>query len=233
MKTIIRSILALTLLCSFTILPGDCNTLLFFKEGTATTMTSYNDDGKVTGTTKTIYTKVSKTPLGVSVTASQENFDKKGKSATKSDYTLKCEKGNLIIDMKMMMPNQQAEAYKDMEVTMDGSNLEFPGEMTVGSTLKDAEVKFTVKTKDGMVMPMSNLSVKITNRKIEAKESVTTPAGTFECYKITENTETKTMFSIKMKNTTWFSQEAGTVKTESYKENGKFVGKSELTELKK
>lgn len=233
MKYILRSVVAIALLSSFTILPGDCSTLLFFKEGTATTMTSYNDDGKVTGTTKTVYTKVTKNANGVSVTASQENFDKKGKSATKSDYTLKCEKGTLIIDMKMMMPNQQAEAYKDMEVTMDGSNLEFPSNLSVGSTLKDAEVRFTVKTKEGALVPMSNFSIKIYNRKVEAKESITTPAGTFECYKISENAETKTLFTIKVKTTTWFSQEAGTVKTESFKENGKFVGKSELTELKK
>lgn len=233
MKKIIGYFTTALLLCSFTLLPGDCNTLLFFNEGTSTTITSYNDDGKVTGTTKTLYTKVSKTPLGASVNASQENFDKKGKSVTKTDYTLKCEKGTLIIDMKMMMPNQQAEAYKDMEVTMDGSNLEFPSDLNVGSSLKDAEVRFTVKTKDGMVMPMSNFAVKIYNRKVEAKESITTPAGTFECYKITENAETKTMFTIKTKTITWFSFEAGNVKTESYKENGKFVSKSELTELKK
>ena len=221
------------ILCGFAILPSDCGTLLFFKEGTSTTMTSYNDDGKITGSSKTVYSKVTKLPGGVSVTANQENFDKKGKSNSKSEFTIKCDKGVLYFDMKSMMTDQQAESYKDFEMTVEGADKEIPSEFVVGSTLKDANMKITVKTKDGMPMPMMNMSFKVTNRKIEAKESITTPAGTFECYKITEDIETKTMFTIKMKSVNWFSHEAGNVKTETYKESGKYMGKSELTEIKK
>lgn len=233
MKKILSSIVATTLLCSFTYLSVDCSKIAFFKEGTSTTMTSYNDDGKVTSTTKTLYQKVTKTSAGASVMAHQENYDKKGKLSTTSDFNIKCENGTLVFDMKMMMPQQQAEAYKDMEMTMEGTNVEYPSQLVVGNSLKDADIKFSFKTKDGMVMPMSNFNIKVTNRKVEAKESVTTPAGTFECYKISELVETKTMFTIKAKSVVWFSEEVGNVKTESYKENGKFLGKTELTEIKK
>lgn len=234
MKKIIFKLAApasILLLSAFTL--GDaCSSLVFFKEGTSATMTSYNDDGKVTGSTKTLYTKVNKTTTGASVTAQQESFDKKGKPSSKSEYTINCEGGVLKFDMKMMIPQQQQESYKDMEMTMDGTNLEFPASMEPGTTLKDANVTIKV-TSNGMPMPMMNMSIKITDRKVEAKESVTTAAGTFECYRISENFETKTMFSIKGKSVNWFSYEVGTVKTESYKEKGKLVGKTELTELKK
>jgi hypothetical protein len=233
MKKIITSVIAVALLSSFTLLPGDCKKIIFFTEGTSTTMTSYNDDGKITGSTKTLYSKVTKTASGASVLAHQDNYDKKGKLSTSSDFSIKCDNGVLVFDMKMAMPQQQQDAYKDMEMTMEGNNLEYPSELVVGNSLKDADVKFTFKTKDGVVMPMSNLSIKISNRKIEAKESVTTPAGTFECFKLSEFVETKTLFTIKAKSIVWFNQEVGTVKTESYKESGKFLGKSELTELKK
>ncbi len=233
MKKLLTAVTAIALLCSFTFLPSDCNTMLFFKEGTATTMTSYNDDGKVTGSTKTVYTKVTKTPGGATVMANQENFDKKGKPTTKNEFTIKCEKGILYFDMKMYTPQQQAESYKDMEMVVEGTNMEYPAEFVVGSSLKDADVKFSFKSKEGVVMPMSNMTIKIYNRKIEAKESITTPAGTFECYKLTENVDTKTIFNLKLKSITWYSLEVGTVKTETYKESGKFMGKSELTEIKK
>lgn len=231
-KLIITTITALAAL-SFTFKSADCDSLLFFKEGTQTTMTSYNDDGKVTGTSKTIYSKVVKNAGSTVVTANQENFDKKGKSNSKSEYTIKCEKGTLYFDMKMMLPQQQAESYKDFEMTVEGADKEFPSNLVVGSTLKDANIKFMFKTKDGMDMPMMTMNIKVTNRKIEAKESITTPAGTFECYKLTEDVEMKTMFAVRMKTVSWFNMEAGTVKTESFKENGKFTGKTELTELKK
>ena len=233
MRKFIIGACVLITLCAFVFPAADCSTLLFFKEGTSTTMTSYNDDGKITGTTKTVYTKVNKAGSSVSVSANQESFDKKGKSTSKSEYTIRCEKGLLLFDMKMMMPEKQAESYKDFEMTVEGADKEIPSEFVIGSKLKDADIKFKFKTKDGNEMPMMNMSFKITNRKVESKESITTTAGTYECYKITEDVEMKTLFAIKTKTATWFSPEVGTVKTEGYKDNGKFVSKTELTEIKK
>lgn len=232
MKKIISLFIVLLALSSFTFLVNDCGGLIFFKDGTSTVMTSYSEDGKVIGSAKTIYTGVTKTPGGASVKAQQENFDKKGKSTAKSEFTITCDHGNLIFDMKMMMPQEQAESYKDMEMTMEGNNKELPSDFVVGSSLKDATIKFKFKTKDGMEMSMMNMSFKITNRKVEAKETITTPAGTFECYKLTEDIEMKTMFAMKMKSVSWFNVQSGTIKTETYKENGKYTGKSELTEIK-
>ena len=80
-------------------------------------MTSYNDDGKITGSTKTSYSKVVKAIGGATVTANQENYDKKGKLSNKSEFSIRCNKGILYFDMKMMMPQQQADAYKDFEMT--------------------------------------------------------------------------------------------------------------------
>lgn len=212
---------------------SDCSGLFFFKEGTMTVMTSYNEDGKVQGSSKTTYQKLTKTPTGLTIFALSENFDKKGKSQGKNEYSISCDKGTLYFDMKSMMPQQQAEAYKDFEMTVEGVDKEMPFELKPGSSLKDANVKFTFKSKSGPPMPMMNMEVKITNRKVEAQENITVPAGTFNCIVISEDVEVKTMFSLKMKSKTWFSPEAGTVRTNSYKENGKLTAYSELTELKR
>jgi hypothetical protein len=191
---------------SFATSLSDCDTLVFFKEGVKTTMTSYNADGKAIGTTKTIYKKVDKNGGTMSVNATQENYDKKGKLSVSSDFTIKCLNGTLLFDMKLMLPQQQAESFKDFEMMVEGADKE---------------------------IPVMNMSVKIANRKVESKESITTAAGTFECYKITEDVEMKTIFKIHAKVASWFSKEVGTVKTESYKENGKLTGKTELTEITK
>ena len=111
--------------------------------------------------------------------------------------------------------------------------MEIPSKLTVGALLKDVNIKFSFSSNDGSPMPPINLTLKITNRKVELKESVTTTAGTFECYKITEDVEMKSIFTSNFKSINWFSFEAGNVKTESYKGNGKFLSKSELTEIKK
>lgn len=236
MRKIIRSAAAVILIGAAFAFSYSCDSLFFFKEGSSITMTSYDDKDKLSGTQKTVYTKITKGGTTTSVTASSEYFDKKGKSTSKGDYTIKCDKGVLYFDMKMMVPQEQTEAFKDMEVTMEGADLEMPSNLTVGTTLKDANITMNFKPKgsDGsMSMPGMTFSMSITNRKVEAKENITTSAGTFECYKITEDISMKSIFPVKAKSVSWFSLEAGTVKTESYKDNGKYMGKSELTELKK
>lgn len=216
----------------FTLSENDCSGSFLFKEGSQSTMTHYNEDGKIQGSSKTLYQKLTKTPTGMTIFASTENFDKKGKSQNKSEYSITCDKGILYYDMKSLMPQQQAEAYKDFEMTVEGVNKEFPANLKPGSSLKDSKVKFTFKSKSGPPMPLMNMEVNISNRKVEAEERITTGAGTFNCLVISENVEVKTMFSVKMKSKIWYNAEAGTVKTMTYKENGKLSGYSELSELK-
>lgn len=234
-KTILFSALLVSGLSfsAFHVLTGPCDSMLFFKEGTATTMTHYEANGKVSGSTKTVYKDVTKSANEASVKASQQNYDKKGKLTTSSNFTIKCQDGTLLFDMKMFLPQQQAEAYKDMEMTIEGADMEMPNNLEVGKSLKDADIKFHFKPKGDMPLPAMKMEVKITNRKVEAKETITTPAGSFECFKISEDAEFKTLFSMKTRTINWFSLEAGNVRTESYKENGKLLSKSELTELKK
>jgi len=233
MKNLKLLLFSAAALVAFDFTPDGCDNLIFFKEGTKTTLSHYNDDGKPTGSTKTTYKNVSRSGGKVSVTAVTENYDKKGKLSTSSELAMRCENGSLSIDLKSMMPQQQADAYKDFELQVEGMEKEFPSSLAVGSTLKDANAKFTVSAKGGTPMPMMNMSLQITNRKVEGKESITTPAGTFECFKISEDSEMKTIFKVRSKNIYWFSYEVGVVKLEVYKENGKLMTKSELTELTK
>ena len=81
-----------------------CDQMFIFKDGSSATMTNYDEKGKVTGSNKTVYNNVSKTADGVTVNASAETFDKKGKSTAKSEYTMKCKGGTLYMDMRMMIP---------------------------------------------------------------------------------------------------------------------------------
>lgn len=211
-----------------------CDNMLFFSEGATSTTTSYNEDGKLTGSVKSTFTKVGKVTGGTSVTVHAEYFDKKGKSNNTGDYTITCKSGVLYFDMKAMMPQQNQNASADMEMVLEGVDMEYPSKLEVGGTLKDANIKVSYKMKsNGTPVPMMNIEVRVFNRKVEAKESITTPAGTYECYKISEEVETKTMFKIKAKSVNWFSYQVGNVRTESYKDNGKMTGYSELTEFKK
>ncbi|MBE2206244.1 MAG: hypothetical protein IAE84_01600, partial [Saprospiraceae bacterium] len=72
----------------------------------------------------------------------------------------------------------------------------------------------------------------ITDRKVVAKETITVPAGTFDCYKITYTFTTKTILSKAFSVTSWHNEKAGVVRSETYDKKGVLESRSELSKLK-
>ena len=94
--------------------------------------------------------------------------------------------------------------------------VEYPAMMKVGDNLKDASMEMTMDNK-GMQQTMS---MTVTNRKVEGQEKITTPAGSWDCFKITNHTKvvTKVMgmgIPINMDLTEWYAPGFGVVKSQS------------------
>ena len=73
----------------------------------------------------------------------------------------------------------------------------------------------------------------LTNRKVVAQESVTVPAGTFDCLKITYDLESKAMIKITGSATQWMAVGPGLVKSESYDKKGNLISSQLLNEFTK
>jgi hypothetical protein len=111
-----------------------------------------------------------------------------------------------------------------MEIT--GTDIELPNELSVGQALSDANVAMKIDM-GGMSM---NMKVDMINRKVEKQESVTTPAGTFNCYVIYTDNESKMMMvNQSFPSRLWLAEGVGMVKQESYKKNGDLMSRTELT----
>ncbi len=85
-----------------------------------------------------------------------------------------------------------------------------------------------------MKMNMGAMSMNMTfdtvNRKVEKTESLTTSAGTFNCYVISSENKAKMM----MTNTThssrmWLAEGVGMVRQDTYNKGGKLISKVVLT----
>jgi hypothetical protein len=140
----------------------------------------------------------------------------------------------MSMDFKNFIPAQTLEAYKNMEMTMEGVNLDYPDNLKAGQSLPDGKVKIKIKSSG---MNMMDMEMNIINRKVEAIETLETPAGSFECAVISQESkmETSTMgipMKMNFKSKEWFSSKAGMVKSEDYSEKGKLKGYTLLTELK-
>jgi hypothetical protein len=194
----------------------DCKDYFFLQNNKTIEMTIYNKKGNPNG--KQVYkvSDVSTTGGVVTATLNSELFDKKGKSQAVGSSRIECNGGEMKVDMKMMLSQQQQEQFSKAEARFDKVYIEYPVSMKEGDQL--TEGNFTMDMETGGLK--QNLTMVISDRKVAGKESITTPAGTWDCFKITFNSRTvvKTAgigIPIKFEGTEWYAPGFGIVKTAS------------------
>ena len=225
----INKLIFLFLFASISMKAQPCEGFFPMNKGSIMETTTFNEKGKSqTVSTITIQDIVS-TGNGVKLSIHADIVDEKGKSVSSADYDAKCSNGSFSIDMKSMLSPEQLKSSKDMTVTIEADDIVYPLDFTVGEMLKDAHLKMNVSMNN---MNMPGTTIDITNRKIEGKETITTPAGSFECLKISSNIKIKNIIGYEMKSIEWISKGNGVIRTESYR-GDKMKGYSLLTKLSK
>jgi len=218
-----RSSLLLLLILAVSIINAqDCSKFYYFQNNKLVEMTISNRKGKETG--KNVYniSNVQQAGGTTSATISSEFFNEKGKSINQATNVIKCNGGVLQMDMKMFISGEQQTTATG---TSDAAFLEYPVGMKEGDVLNDGTFKMDMKQNGNM---NSTMEITVTDRKVEAKESVTTPAGTWECFRISYKSKITTKIAgigipIKASVTEWYAPGFGVVKTESN------FGKTEIT----
>lgn len=232
------------LACSVALQLGaqNCNDYEQFNKGVVYTMTNYDGKDKVTSTLTATVNDVTKTAAGAKAEMTQVLKDGKGKETNTFNSTVSCDGGTISIDMKNMASQAASPTSKDMNFTFEGSALQYPSSLTVGATLADGTMKMTMSDKKSGTT-MSEITTTIADRKVVSKESITTTAGTFECYKITYTLSVQNVMFIGGKTMTipgmkpsevteWYSPRVGAVRSET-RRGDKLESYTVLTELKK
>ena len=190
--------------------------------------TSLNGKGKTQGTISYTVTNVVDEGSTSSATMVMKYMDEKGKEAFNSEFTYTCSGNTVTIDYESLMSNQMLEQFEDMEMEISGTDIELPNDLEVGQVLPDANI--------AMKMSMSGMNmtstVDMVNRKVEKQETITTPAGTFDCYVIYSENESKMMMANQtFPSRLWLAEDVGMVKQESFNKNGKLMSSTVLTAL--
>ncbi len=210
---------------------GLCKAYFPLEKGTELTYENYNAKGKLQSSEILTVKDLIETAESIAIKVNLKSFDKKGEEASQSEFEYSCENGVFRMSLESIMDQGMMEAYKDMEVTMTQTELELPSDMTIGESLPDADIKMTISSSGTQIM---TIDMKITDRKVEAKESITTTGGTFECYKLSQTTNMKMMFMNKtMKSVDWIAENIGSVRSESYSTSGKLESYRVLTNIKR
>ena len=215
-----------------------CSKMIFFKEGAEIDAKSYDANGKETGTQHSKITSV-KDEGGMTV-ATSEGTNTNGDGSSKTvTLKYKCDGNKIYFDIASVL----GDAAKERGGTFESSLVEYPINISEGESLPDATGVMKAE-KNGKAM---EIKYHFKNRKVDGKEEVKTPAGSFNCYKISHTIEMEMdmpgmnekakqmmeamMGAMKMKSLTWFAPDFGVVKSETYN-NGKLQSGNEVVAYK-
>lgn len=210
----------------------NCSTFYPMTEGATYQYNLYDKKDKPSGNTTYSVKSVTNSGGKTVATMSVSVGGTKAKDQMEMEYDVTCDGDGISIDFNSLLSTQMRAQYEQMNAEMDitGTNIEFPNNLSVNQELADAELLMAMSM-SGIKM---NNEVKITDRKVIAKEQVTTSAGTFDCYVITSTISSKAMMA-KMTFTSklWLAKDVGLVKEESYNKKGKLNNRMELASFSK
>jgi hypothetical protein len=208
----------------------DCGQFINAVNGKKLIYTNLDPKGKEQGRVSYTTTKVNAT----TVNFHSEITDKNGKTSGSGDSQVICDGASLSVDMKSFVPPGSSKQFSNMTMQADGKYLMYPIKLSAGQTLQDGSADITV---DNNGSHFADILIDITNRKVEQQESVTTDAGSFDCFRITYDISVKAKvmgigIPVNMHVIEWFSPKIGrTVKSETYSKGGKLAGTMQLVSI--
>ena len=198
------------------LLAQDCNNYYYMQRNKTVEMSMYDKGGDETG--KMVYSIGDVTNSNSFTVANVQSqiLDKRGRTIAKGTGVMKCNGGVMMINMKMNMPIPESDQSIQTNAKSDEFFIEYPANMAKGDVLKEGNMNLEANNNG---MPQS-ISIHTFDRKVEDKEKITTPAGTWDCYKISYKSKItiKTMgvgIPVNLEGTEWFAPGFGVVKTES------------------
>ena len=190
-------------------------------------------NGSNKGTIRQTVSDVTNTGNGLKIVVKSERVDQnvrinqKGTYSVSGEIEMRCENGIFYADVRTLLDNKTS-MYKAGDKKLSGNDLQLPAEMSAGQSLPDADISIGAETAG---LPIPPISISVFNRKVKSVESVTTPAGTFECYKIESEVEMAPVAVSNLIVTQWIARGVGIVQSETYDEDGKLVSKMQLAKL--
>jgi hypothetical protein len=197
-------------------------------ESTKMTYINYDKKGKEESTTTTEVKSVKTVGDTTYYKVHQLVSTGKKKNDYETDFKYRCEGNKFVIDMKSVLNSEMMAPYQDASVVVETDNMSIPSTLEAGMELEDGKIDVMVK----MDYLTTNIKARVFYREVLGQEEVTTPAGTFNAWKIEGNVESKVTFMrVAVRTVEWYVRDVGIVRSETYDNKGKLIGYSELQNI--
>ena len=230
MKKVLIFLMASVVLSGVTA-QSDCKMFSQFKKGFKMQMTTYDKDEKAVSVVDQEVIEVG-TENGDMTATCKITTDQKKVKDMPDDFTskIRCRDGNIIMNFKDLMGSSKAlEQMKGMEMKITGEDVAIPYNLSVGQSMPDNSMIMQMFLNGTQFMKMT---FTMKDRKVEKKETISTSAGTFDCYKITYKMSTSMGMGEDNSYAMWLDKGL-TIKTATFDSKGKSMGYTLMTKLQR
>lgn len=146
-------------------------------------------------------------------TTNPDGTTKEGMPDGKSRIKVTDEEIIRIIGFSDMIPKDVAED-EDVNISITGTYASIPRNPRIGN-LPDCELKAKIKA-EGMGL---TVRMRVCNRRIEGRETVSTDVGAFDCWRIAEDIVVSVLlFKKRTSVVSWYADKIGLIRSESRRE---------------
>ena len=223
--------LSFLLLFSLSSFSQQCNFYMPLEVQSSIEYQNYDRRDRLQGTQTVTVMAVNTSGDEVTATIHATSLDDRDRVLHEAEYDILCQGDKLKLDIQSLVDQNMIEGFGDMDLTIEGTELVMPANLSVGQTLPDAEMTMVVENNG---VSFATVTLNITNRKVEGREEITVPAGTFEVYKISyeTHTETRTMgipIRVNTRTVEYHSPEVGMVRSEHFNRRDRLQGYTVLS----
>lgn len=188
---------------------GNCSRFYPMKEGAHFTLTMYDADETELG-------KITYKVLNVSGNSGTYSTTMEaGGMSMSSEYGISCERDGVSIDFSSMgggMMSRFGGGAGD-KVDITGTSIYLPNDIAVGDVLPDAKMEMKLTIRAAGVASPSNTVIEMVDRNVIDRETITTPAGSFDCFVMTYQMLINGVNTAGLTHKMWLAPDVGVVKT--------------------
>ncbi|NRB63139.1 MAG: hypothetical protein HRU40_08980 [Saprospiraceae bacterium] len=230
MRTILIFFFALVYTTGYS--QNNCSEYFPFEEGVSMEYKNFDRKDKIQSTIQHTIRQLSTVDGLLTAEISTSIADNDEKNVQEGNFTVTCSDGIFTMDLSQLLPaeSMQVMGGGEMEMEILGDDFQLPNNPQIGSVLDDA--KNTIQFSTGVIN--MKMELEFTDRKVEARETITTPAGTFDCIRLSYVMNTKmAIVRTSYRNVDWYAEGVGIVRSELYNKKDKLEYYTVLSKFEK
>ncbi|GAA4386990.1 hypothetical protein [Hymenobacter koreensis] len=211
------------------VVAADCRHPFGLYDNTELTYQLTDNDDKITGTqilkvaSITAHAAEKKEPARTDVLLKSSLYDADNKLLSNDEFVFSCRNDSVLTDGRLLLAPDMLRSFRDRRFSYVPTALAWPNRPETGS-LPNGQLTVEVRSPS---VDIARVTTTVSQRQLNGREAVTTPAGVFQAYKVESKYEYATQLKPDLVRRStlrvidYYAPHVGIVRTEFRSDNGK------------